>query len=108
MYICPVQVDYAMKRSRIASKPMQAPTLVFIPKTIDTRLVARPRRPKIHLFTVLYCLPCLSVILYLQIFFQKVLTHRIKQCLLEPTRRDNPLETYLARDVEPSRVSVLH
>lgn len=108
MYRRPVQVDYALKRSRIASKPLQAHILVFIPKTADTRLVARPRRPKIRLLLFYTVYPCLAAVLTYQNFFQKVLTRRIKQCMMQTTRRDNPLETYLARDVEPSRVSVLH
>ena len=108
MYRCPVQVDYALRRARIASKPLQAPTLVFIPKTIYTRLAERPRRPKIRLLLFYTMYPCLAAVLTYQNFFVEVLTCRIKQCMIKTTRRDNPLETYLARDVEPSREYSLH
>ena len=108
VYRCPVQVDYALRRARVTSKTMQASTIVFIPKTIDAHLVARPRRPKIRLLLFYTMYPCLAAVLTYQKFFQEVLKYRIKQCMIETTRRDNHIETYLARDVEPSRVSALH
>ena len=82
MYICPVQVDYALRLARIASKPLQAHALVFIPKTDDTRLVARPRRPKIRLLLFYTVYPCLAAVLTYQNFFAKVLTYSIKQCMM--------------------------
>lgn len=107
-YTCLLAREYAVRLPRIASKPMQSSTLVFIPKTTCAPLVARPRCPKIHLLLFYTMYQCLAAVLTRQIFLPEVLTYRIRQCMIETTRRDNHIETYMTREVEPSRASVLH
>lgn len=64
-YICLLIREYALRLPRIASKPLEASTRVFIPKIIQKPLRTNTRRLENQRFTVLPCISSrLAYILY--------------------------------------------